>query len=77
MKLILALFLIIFISFAYADIPTRCLLPFTSGFGRAGIPKVYFNSASRECEDFIWGGLERGSNDNRFDTIEECESFCK
>lgn len=36
--------------------------------------KYFFNSETKKCEQFTYGGC--GGNDNRFDTQEECEKHC-
>lgn len=36
--------------------------------------KYYFNSYTAKCEKFIYGGCD--GNDNRFDSLDECEHTC-
>ncbi|RWS23400.1 hypothetical protein B4U80_06719 [Leptotrombidium deliense] len=38
-------------------------------------PSYSFNSTSKRCESFIYGGC--GGNNNRFETIQQCISACK
>ncbi|XP_002734929.1 uncharacterized protein LOC100329048, partial [Saccoglossus kowalevskii] len=54
--------------------PPRCTLEKDGGPCRAQLPKYYFNSASGQCESFIYGGC-RG-NENRFDSEKRCEETC-
>ncbi|XP_052769423.1 papilin-like [Mya arenaria] len=60
------------------ECPGLCDLPILAGdppvICLAYFPKYGFNSATCQCEKFIYGGC--GGNGNRFDTIEECESKC-
>lgn len=35
----------------------------------------FFNSETRECEEFMYGGCL--GNDNNFNTLEGCEIFCR
>lgn len=51
-----------------------CKLPSETGPCLGYIPMFYFNFNSGRCESFIYGGC-RG-NENRFETIEECENSC-
>ena len=37
---------------------------------KAAITKYYFDRATDECKKFIYGGC--GGNENRFDTLEQC-----
>ncbi|GBP58336.1 Papilin [Eumeta japonica] len=37
--------------------------------------KWYFDATRQSCNRFVYGGC--GGNDNRFDTLEECEGRCK
>jgi len=51
-----------------------CNLPQDMGLCRGRFKKYYFDSETQQCSPFIYGGC-RGNN-NRFDTIEECEETC-
>nr|KAG5694594.1 hypothetical protein BaRGS_015007 [Batillaria attramentaria] len=51
-----------------------CQLPKQPGMCFAYFPKFYFNAASGQCENFVYGGC--GGNDNRFDTLEGCQQAC-
>ena len=51
-----------------------CLLPEDPGPGRAAIPSFYFDTITKQCEEFIWGGGARSGNN--FATLEECEERC-
>ncbi|XP_055376114.1 PI-actitoxin-Afv2b-like [Condylostylus longicornis] len=60
-----------------ANPPEHCLKDYNPGAGRAGIFKFYYNSKKNECEPFLWGGIDDGGKENRFDTHEQCEAECK
>jgi hypothetical protein len=45
-----------------------------SGFCRAAITKYFYDKTSSQCKQFVYGGC--GGNQNRFDTIEECQIKC-
>lgn len=51
-----------------------CGLPMDRGPCKAMKEKVFFNSATGNCEKFFYGGC-RG-NENNFDTFQECEQKC-
>ncbi|XP_042318262.1 papilin-like [Sceloporus undulatus] len=51
-----------------------CLLPSDQGDCDAHIPRFFYNSASGECEKFIYGGC--GGNENNFLNKEECLQVC-
>ena len=51
-----------------------CSLPVERGRCRALMRRFFFNSTSRQCEEFRFGGCE--GNANRFDTEKECNDFC-
>lgn len=51
-----------------------CLLAVEVGPCEAFIPAYFFNTQTKQCESFIYGGC-RG-NGNRFSSKEECESAC-
>jgi tissue factor pathway inhibitor len=46
-----------------------CTLERDPGPCKAYIPSYFFNSASGQCEKFIYGGC--GGNENRFSLLEE------
>ncbi|KAM7352919.1 male accessory gland serine protease inhibitor-like [Cochliomyia hominivorax] len=41
----------------------------------AFIPSWSYDSAKKECVEFVYGGC--GGNLNRFDSLQECEKKCK
>lgn len=51
-----------------------CSLPVEKGRCRASMRRFFFNSTSRQCEEFRFGGCE--GNANRFDTEKACNDFC-
>uniref|UniRef100_A0A0K8RM84 Putative salivary kunitz domain protein n=1 Tax=Ixodes ricinus TaxID=34613 RepID=A0A0K8RM84_IXORI len=51
-----------------------CSLEEDDGFGRAYMPRYFFNTATANCTQFIYGGF--GGNGNNFETREECERNC-
>lgn len=55
-------------------IPPRCLEPIKPGLCKAYFPRFAYNSKTRTCEQFIYGGC--GGNNNNFNTKEECEQVC-
>lgn len=52
-------------------------MPKEEGVSSGGVPgrKFYYNSASNECEMFLFNGA--GGNANNFETKQQCESYCK
>lgn len=55
--------------------PNPCDLPKQPGNCMALNYSYYYNKATNECEQFIYGGCH--GNANRFNTKEECEKKCK
>ena len=55
----------------FADV---CRLPSFTGRCKARHPRWYYNTAQRECQQFIYGGC--GGNGNRFRTKVDCERQC-
>lgn len=51
-----------------------CSLEPEIGPCRALIPQYFHNATSGECEQFFYGGCF--GNDNRFNTMKECEKAC-
>ncbi|XP_031572468.1 BPTI/Kunitz domain-containing protein-like [Actinia tenebrosa] len=57
--------------YSYSNI---CLLPKVVGPCEALIPRYYYNSETKQCEKFFYGGCQ--GNANNFVTLEECEKTC-
>ena len=51
-----------------------CTLPPESGECDAAFPRWYFDAATGECAEFLWGGC--GGNANNFETREACQATC-
>uniref|UniRef100_A0A182C5W8 Ku-wap-fusin n=1 Tax=Phalotris mertensi TaxID=1260334 RepID=A0A182C5W8_9SAUR len=54
--------------------PKLCYLPVVTGPCKAKMPRFYYNSASNECQKFIYGGCQ--GNANNFKTKDECHFTC-
>lgn len=54
--------------------PGRCMLPKIKGPCNSTIEAFYYNSMSKRCEMFHYGGCL--GNTNRFETMEQCEQHC-
>ncbi|XP_077192353.1 papilin-like [Paroedura picta] len=55
--------------------PDICQLPKEPGPCEARIPSFYYNSTSRLCTEFNYGGCK--GNQNRFASQEECQRVCR
>ena len=51
-----------------------CQLPLVTGNCEAAIPTLGYNKATKQCEQFNYGGC--GGNDNQFESREACEDHC-
>ncbi|ODM87072.1 Kunitz-type serine protease inhibitor APEKTx1 [Orchesella cincta] len=51
-----------------------CSQPKDAGLCRAKIPKFFYNTETKQCEQFDWGGCE--GNLNNFGDKESCEAAC-
>ena len=51
-----------------------CELPSDKGPCEAAIRRWFYNSASKQCQQFFYGGCQ--GNDNRFDDLRSCLSRC-
>lgn len=51
-----------------------CLQPKKVGPCRGKLPRFYFNSKTKICEQFNYGGCKH--NDNNFKTEEDCKDKC-
>ena len=56
------------------NISAVCDLAMDIGPCDAVFPSWFFNSESGECEMFNYGGC--GGNENRFDSLQACQSRC-
>ncbi|XP_059583818.1 kunitz-type U19-barytoxin-Tl1a-like isoform X1 [Alligator mississippiensis] len=54
--------------------PRVCRLPPETGLCQAYIPMYYYDTATRRCKEFIYGGC--GGNGNRFRTEAACLQAC-
>ncbi|KAK9395079.1 carboxypeptidase inhibitor SmCI-like [Crotalus adamanteus] len=52
-----------------------CTLPREVGRCKASFPRHYFNAATGNCEQFIYGGC--GGNANNFASMAECRARCQ
>ncbi|TRY62158.1 hypothetical protein TCAL_03701 [Tigriopus californicus] len=52
-----------------------CSQPKKVGRCRAAVPRYYFDSESKECKSFYYGGCD--ANENNFETAEICEARTK
>jgi hypothetical protein len=52
-----------------------CSQPKATGPCMASLPRFYYNSATKKCESFIYGGCQ--GNGNNFETKAQCETTCK
>ena len=55
-------------------IKSICLLPAEVSYCRMSIPRYFYNSITRRCEKFFWGGCE--GNGNNFRTVADCYRTC-
>ncbi|XP_046577525.1 BPTI/Kunitz domain-containing protein-like [Haliotis rubra] len=53
----------------------NCSLPMVIGRCRAAFRRYFFNPASGQCEQFLYGGC--GGNANNFKTLQECHRVCR
>ncbi|CAG5131351.1 unnamed protein product, partial [Candidula unifasciata] len=51
-----------------------CSLKPEVGKCKAQIPRLYYDTESNTCKEFIYGGCE--GNSNNFGTVEECDKAC-
>ncbi|KAL3195684.1 hypothetical protein MRX96_001807 [Rhipicephalus microplus] len=54
--------------------PEVCTYPADSGPCRAYMPRFFYNTETKKCEQFIYGGC--GGNANNFLTFDACEKKC-
>lgn len=62
-------------SYCFTKTDEICAQPAVSGFCLAYFKRWFHNSATFECEKFVYGGCQ--GNDNNFSTKDECEAKCK
>ncbi|BHF75715.1 serine-type endopeptidase inhibitor activity [Sparganum proliferum] len=52
----------------------QCFLPKEVGPCRRNVERFYFDSKSRTCKSFLFGGCH--GNGNNFLSIAQCRAFC-
>lgn len=52
----------------------RCMLPVRKGVCRALIPRFSYNSTTKDCQEFKFGGCD--GNGNNFSTHKQCMDVC-
>nr|ADD24072.1 Kunitz/BPTI-like toxin [Lepeophtheirus salmonis] len=57
------------------EVLSACQLPKDVGDCDKNLTQYFFNSDSEECEEFTFGGCN--GNENKFDSIAECNEACK
>ncbi|BHF79609.1 serine-type endopeptidase inhibitor activity [Sparganum proliferum] len=55
--------------------PGPCNEPIDPGMCMAYFPMFAYNSETGRCEEFVYGGC--GGNENRFETLEDCQYTCQ
>ncbi|UJR19021.1 hypothetical protein I4U23_022151 [Adineta vaga] len=58
----------------YAQESSDCKLSPVSGLCHAFFEMFYFDSTTKQCKKFVYGGC--GGNQNRFKTFEQCMKVC-
>ena len=64
----------IYVFFCFCLSLDICNLPKEAGRCYAYSMQYHFNSQTRRCEEFVYGGC--GGNANRFNSIEKCVALC-
>ncbi|XP_071965848.1 uncharacterized protein [Antedon mediterranea] len=54
--------------------PANCLLEVETGLCLAAFNMFYYDSATKQCKSFTYGGC--GGNGNRFNTYKDCQDSC-
>nr|XP_006131444.2 papilin-like isoform X5 [Pelodiscus sinensis] len=54
--------------------PAICKLPVEPGPCFTYVPNYFYNSVTKRCEEFIYGGCQ--GNENRFPNMDECLKIC-
>ncbi|XP_048837659.1 kunitz-type protease inhibitor 2 isoform X2 [Brienomyrus brachyistius] len=57
-----------------SEFAEKCEAPPLPGMCRAAMPRFHYNSSTRTCRPFIYGGC--GGNKNNYASMEQCEATC-
>lgn len=55
-------------------VPVLCLDPLDKGKCSASIPRYYYNTATKMCEEFVYSGC--GGSSNNFVSRQSCTDVC-
>nr|XP_020633621.1 carboxypeptidase inhibitor SmCI-like [Pogona vitticeps] len=58
-----------------AGLPRECTLPSDHGPCKGDYIRYFYNSKSKKCETFVYGGCL--GNGNTFNSLDDCEKICK
>ncbi|KAK7109944.1 hypothetical protein V1264_013897 [Littorina saxatilis] len=66
--------LVVMVLLGAAHCQTDCTMPKLTGLCLAYFPRWFYNTDTKMCENFIYGGC--GGNSNNFLSEDECNKAC-
>ncbi|XP_055390548.1 thrombin inhibitor hemalin-like [Condylostylus longicornis] len=73
-SIIFAFISLILTNLVNGNVAPECYLPLTTGMCKGNFSRYFYNVATHDCEEFIYGGC--AGNGNNFNTYEECMNVC-
>ncbi|XP_035455813.2 trypsin inhibitor-like [Spodoptera frugiperda] len=68
------MFFLLCIQYIFGARDPDCLEPIKTGRCRGYFERYAYNSTSRKCQMFVYGGCQ--ANNNNFQTLSQCERKC-